>query len=409
MGTVARIFCPRCDDTVDPGAPPVRCARCGGVLEVLVDLSRITGDLADEIRRRPRGLWRWREFFPIAHERSVVSLGEGDTPLVHASRLGAEIGLERLYIKNDTILPTGSLKDRSVTVAVSHAREVKASVVAVSSTGNHAASLAAYAAAAGLAAVVMVPAGTAAAKVIQARPHGARVFAINAAFDRTATLFKQALEAFGWYSCLSTNPWRNEGKKSYAFETWERLDAEVPAWMIHPTAGGLGVSATWKGWRELNALGWARGVPRMVVAQAAAAAPIARAWEAGLPDPIPVTPADTVAESIAVGSPSLGWRALRALRATDGAAVACADHDILGAQALLARLEGIFCEPSAATSLAAAIALTREGRIRPSDLVVCAVTGHGLKQPEAAVARAEPLVTIDPSLSEVERHLQRIL
>ena len=147
----------------------------------------------------------------------------------------------------------------------------------------------------------------------------------------------------------------------------------------------------------------------MVVAQAAAAAPIARAWEAGLPDPIPVTPADTVAESIAVGSPSLGWRALRALRATDGAAVACADHDILGAQALLARLEGIFCEPSAATSLAAAIALTREGRIRPSDLVVCAVTGHGLKQPEAAVARAEPLVTIDPSLSEVERHLRRIL
>ena len=121
------------------------------------------------------------------------------------------------------------------------------------------------------------------------------MFAINAPFDRTATLFKQALEAFGWYSCLSTNPWRNEGKKSYAFETWERLDAEVPAWMIHPTAGGLGVSATWKGWRELNALGWARGVPRMVVAQAAAAAPIARAWEAGLPDPIPVTPADTVA------------------------------------------------------------------------------------------------------------------
>lgn len=148
--------------------------------------------------------------------------------------------------------------------------------MAVSSTGNHAASVAAYAAAAGLAAVVMVPAGTAAAKVIQARAHGARVIAINAPFDRTAALFKQALEAFGWYSCLSTNPWRNEGKKSYAFETWERLGPEVPAWMIHPTAGGLGVTATWKGWRELNALGWARGVPRMVVAQAAAAAPIAR-------------------------------------------------------------------------------------------------------------------------------------
>ncbi len=407
MGTVARIRCPRCDESVDRAAPPVGCPRCRGVLDADVDLSQIARGLAPEIRRRPRGLWRWREFLPIADLGAVVTLGEGDTPLVPAGRLGAEIGLERLYIKNDTVLPTGSLKDRSVTVALSHAREVKATTVAVSSTGNHAASVAAYAAAAGLKAIVMVPASTAAAKVVQARAYGARVVAVRGPFDRTAALCREALAAFGWYSCLSTNPWRNEGKKSYAFETWEQLDGEVPAWMIHPIAGGLGVALTWKGWRELNALGWARGMPRLVVAQAAAAAPIVRAWEAGVPDPIPVTPAETVAESIAVGSPSLGGRALDALRATGGAAVACADAEILVAQARLARFAGIFCEPAAATSVAAAAALAGQGRIQPQDLVVCTATGHGLKQPLDAAARAEPLLTIDPSLSELEGHLRR--
>lgn len=407
MGTLARIFCPRCDESVDRAAPPAACPRCRGVLEAEVDLSAVTPGLGAEIRRRPRGLWRWREFLPIADEDAVVTLGEGDTPLIHARRLGAEIGLERLYIKNDTVLPTGSLKDRSVTVALSHAREVKATTVAVSSTGNHAVSVAAYAAAAGLKAIVMLPAGTAPAKIVQARAHGARVVAVRGPFERTAALAREALAAFGWYSCLSTNPWRNEGKKSYAFETWEQLDGEVPAWMIHPIAGGLGVIATWKGWRELCTLGWARAMPRMVAAQSAAAAPIVRAWEAGLRDPVPVTPAETVAESIAVGSPSLGGRALDALRASGGAAVACADAEILAAQALLARLTGIFCEPAAATSLAAAVTLARQGRVRPRELVVCTVTGHGLKQPDGAAARAEPLLTIDPSLSELESHLRR--
>jgi threonine synthase len=352
-------------------------------------------------------MWRWREFLPIHDADAVVSLGEGDTPLIRARRLGAELGLERLYIKNDTLLPTGSLKDRSVTVAMSHAREVKASTVAVSSTGNHAASVAAYAAAAGLPAVVMVPGATAAGKVMQARASGATVVLVNGSFDQTAELFRQALRVFGWYPCASTNPWRNEGKKTYAFEAWEAFEGEVPAWMIHPTAGGLGVTATWKGWSELNRLGWAHGMPRLVAAQAAAAAPIARAWTAGLSQPVKLSPEPTVAESIAVGAPSLGGRALQALRATDGLGIACSDDEILAAQSLLARLEGVFCEPSAAASIAAARVLRRAGRIRATDLVVCTVTGHGLKQIDAAARHAAPPVTVSPSLSDLERHLRR--
>jgi threonine synthase len=406
MGTLERISCPACRIDVDPTAPPAPCPRCQGVLDAHVDLDTVQRSLADEIRRRPRGLWRWREFLPV-HDADVVSLGEGDTPLIHARRLGGELGLDRLYVKNDTLLPTGSLKDRSVTVALSHAREVKASTVAVSSTGNHAVSVAAYAAAAGLPAVVLVPAATAPAKVMQARACGATVVLVNGSFEQTAELFRQALRAFGWYPCASTNPWRNEGKKSYAFEAWEALGGEVPAWMIHPIAGGLGVTATWKGWRELNRLGWSPGMPRLVAAQAAAAAPIARAWTGGLAEPVALSPQPTVAESVAVGAPSLGARALQALWATDGLGVACSDDEILAAQSQLARLEGIFCEPAAALSIAAARVLRRAGRIRATDLVVCTVTGHGLKQVDAAAAHAAPTITVGPSLSDLERHLRR--
>jgi threonine synthase len=324
----------------------------------------------------------------------VLSLGEGDTPLVRSGRLSRETGIERLYVKNDTLLPTGSLKDRSATVALSRAREIKADAVGVSSTGNHAASVAAYAAAAGLPAVVMIPASTAAGKVMQARAYGATVIAVEASFDRTAALFREALEAFGWYSCLSSNPWRNEGKKSYAFETWDQLEGEVPDWMIHPIAGGLGVAACWKGWKELRRLGWTARAPRMAAAQSAAAAPIVAAFE-------------TIAESIAAGNPSLGWHCLRAIRETGGAAASATDADILGAQSLLARTTGIFCEPSSAASLAVAIILKRRGLIKPTDLVVCVATGHGLKQPDAAVLHAAPLHRVPPTLSAVENALTR--
>jgi threonine synthase len=406
MGIVRRLFCPRCAEPGDLAGPPVVCARCGAVMEVEVDLSHGARDLADQIRHRPRGLWRWREFLPVESPGAVVSLGEGDTPLVRSDRLSRETGVERLYVKNDTLLPTGSLKDRSVTVAISRAREVKAETVAVSSTGNHAASMAAYAAAAGLPCVVMVPAATAAGKVLQARVHGATVIAVDAAYDQTAALFREALKAFGWYSCLSSNPWRNEGKKSYAFETWEQLDGEAPDWMVHPIAGGLGVAACWKGWTELRQLGWTARIPRLVAAQASAAAPIVAAFEAGQDDVTPATPGLTVAESIAVGLPALGWHALRAIAASDGVAASATDEEILHAQSLLARTTGIFCEPSAAASLAVAITLRRHGLIRPTDLVVCVATGHGLKQPEAA-RPAAPLHRIEPSLAAVEKILPR--
>jgi threonine synthase len=404
VGRPARLGCPRCGEPGDLAGPPAVCARCGTVMEIETDLSFARPGLAERIRRRPRGLWRWHEFLPVEASRGV-SLGEGDTPLIHSPRLAAAAGLERLHVKNDTVLPTGSLKDRSVTVALTHARAVGARVVGVSSSGNHAASVAAYAAAAGLPCVVMVPAATSSAKVLQARAHGATLIAVRAPYDATAALFKEALKAFGWYSCLSTNPWRNEGKKSYAFEVWEDLRGETPDWMLHPIGGGLGVTACWKGWRELAALGWTRRVPRMVAAQPAAADPITRAFEAGRDDVTPVAARDTVAQAIAVGAPQLGWRCLDAVRRTGGTAASATDAELLDAQALLARTAGIYCEPSAAASLAVAMRLRREGRIKATDLVVCVVTGHGLKQPGAVETGV--MHSVDPTLAAVEAALTK--
>src|SRR5438552_580969 len=226
----------------------------------------------------------------------------------------------------------------------------------VMSTGNAAASVAAYSAAAGLKSVVMVPAGTATSKIIQARAYGATVVVIDGDFDYdVAKLYKAAVQEFGWYDCLSSNPYRDEGKKSYVHEMVDQLDGEIPDWVIHPTAGGTGIYAMWKGFKEFLSLGWISHAPRLVASQSAAAAPIVAAFVKGLRDVEPVVARETIAESIQVGNPvSLGWRALAALRESKGTAVALGDEEILQAQSLTGHLAGLFAEPAAATSVAAA-------------------------------------------------------
>jgi threonine synthase len=180
-------------------------------------------------RSRDRSIWGWFDFFPVADRSSIVSLGEGNTPLIHAARLGEKLGIANLYLKNDTVLPTGSLKDRSNSVGLSVARELGFKTAAVMSTGNAAASVAAYSAAAGIKSVVMVPKGTAPSKIIQARAYGATVIVVDGDFDyEVAKLYKAAIQEFGWYDCLSSNPYRDEGKKSYAYEMAYQLDGRLP-------------------------------------------------------------------------------------------------------------------------------------------------------------------------------------
>ena len=329
--------------------------------------------------------------------------------MIHATRLGAELDIPRLYLKNDTVLPTGSLKDRSNSVGISKAKELGFAVATVMSTGNAAASVAAYAAAAGMRSVVMVPVGTAPSKIIQARAYGATVVVIDGDFDNeVAKLYKAAILEFGWYDCLSSNPYRDEGKKSYSYEMVDQLNGEIPDWVIHPTAGGTGIYAMWKGFQEFRSLGWIQSVPRLVASQSEAAAPISVAFEKGLLDIEPVVARETVAESIQVGNPvSLGWRALSALRESNGTAVPLSDEEILDAQSLTARLAGVFAEPAAATSVAAAKKLRESGVIRADDLVICNLTGHGLKQPGAIRMSEKEFAPIAPTLAALREKVNK--
>src|SRR3990172_8393415 len=400
--------CPSCGES--PASKTVfHCGRCKRVLEVNVEFARLTrADFQTMRDSRDHSIWRWFDFFPVEDRGSIVSLGEGGTPLIHAARLGERLHIPNLYLKNDTVLPTGSLKDRSNSVGLSVGKELGFTTAAVMSTGNAAASVAAYSAAAGLKSVVLVPKGTAPSKIIQARAYGATVIVVDGNFDyEVARLYKAAVQEFGWYDCLSSNPYRDEGKKSYAYEFVDQLDGRIPDWVIHPTAGGTGIYAMWKGFKEFLSLGWIERAPKLAAAQSEAAAPIVAAFEKGLADVEPVVARETVAESIQVGNPAaLGWRALAALRESKGTAVALSDEEILEAQLLTGSLAGIFAEPAAATSVAAARKLRERGVIGRDDLVVCNLTGHGLKQPEAVRIQDSELRPIAPTLEALREQIR---
>ena len=409
MGILNSLRCPKCGhEAVSPTA--FQCVECRSIMETQVDIHHLTRSDFETMRQsRDRSIWRWFDFFPVEKRSSIVSLGEGDTPLIAARRLGEKLGIPDLYLKNDTVLPTGSLKDRSNSVGISVAREWGTKTAAVMSTGNAAASVAAYAAAAGIESIVMVPKGTAPSKIVQARTYGAKVIVVDGDFDNeVGKLYKTALKEFGWYDCLSSNPYRDEGKKSYAYEMVDQMDGRVPDWVIHPTAGGTGIYAMWKGYKELLSLGWIEGAPKLVAAQSEAAAPIVAAFQKGLTEIEPVIARETVAESIQVGNPvSIGWRALAALKESGGMAVALSDGEILQAQVLIGSLAGIFAEPAAATSLAAAKKLRDRGVMDRNDIVVCNLTGHGLKQPEAIRLSETEFAPIAPRLNALREKIGR--
>ncbi len=403
MGIVKGFRCAKCGAEYPADRRTFACDGCGIVLEVQMDLAGVAARREEILARADRRIWRWLEFLPIADPGHIVSLGEGSTPLVRSEALCRAAGLNRLYIKNDGLLPTGSLKDRSNSVGISKAKEWKVQTTAVVSTGNAAASVAAYSAAAGMRAVVIVPESTAPEKVAQAATYGATIVRFRGSFEGAHHMYRDALKAFGWYDCLSSNPFRCEGKKTYAFETWQDL-GEVPAWTFHPTAGGTGLVATWKGFRELKELGWMAALPRTALVQAAAAAPMVKAFDAGSSEIHGVVAGETVAESIKVGRPSsMAWRALQAVRESGGRCVAVTDEEMLRAQALLAQKAGILGEPTGAASLAGAIKLREQGIVHPDDLVVCMMTGHGLKQPAALAHHFRLPDPIEPTLAALER------
>ena len=356
-----------------------RCEKCGGLLEVKFNLS----DRSPNWKKRSLSVWKYKELLPIDRQESIVSLGEGGTGLHHCKRLGKKLGLKKLYVKNEGENPTGSFKDRGMTVAVSKAVEKHRKRVICASTGNTSASLAAYSAKAGLDCIVFIPKGKIApGKMIQVIMHGARIVEVDGDFDKALEIVvKLVADRKDLYLMNSVNPYRLEGQKTLGFEIHDQLDGQSPDAVFLPVGNGGNISAVWKGFNELQQLGLSRDKPRMIGIQAAKAAPIVHAIRNHASRVLPVAKAETIATAIRIGSPVNWPKVLRAIRDSNGTAETVTDIQILNAQTQLARDEGIFVEPASAASIAGLEKIVEDKKIDRNDTIVCVTTGHGLKDP----------------------------
>lgn len=341
----------------------------------------------------------YQRYLPFSGADPVVTLNEGHTPLIRADRLAEAIapgaGLA-LYLKYEGLNPTGSFKDRGMTAAVTHAVQEGAHTIICASTGNTAASAAAYAARAGLRCLVLVPEGKIAlGKLAACLAYGAEVIAIDGSFDDALEMVRAIVERHPIVLVNSVNPWRLQGQKTGAFEICDQLGGRAPDWHCLPVGNAGNITAYWLGYREYE-----RGLPRLLGGQAAGAAPIVLGQ--------PVARPETIATAIRIGNPARWREALEALDESDGIITAVSDRDILAAWRLLASLEGVFVEPASATGLAALKQQIEAGEIDPSGkTAVCVLTGHGLKDPDTALNQAAAPHTLPATLEALEGYLQQ--
>jgi len=381
--------CIECGEKFDINSRFYTCSKCGGLLEVELELNKIKLK-SKWFSQQPR-VWKYRAFMPVIDDSKIVSLGEGGTPLVRCDRLAKEVGVRELYIKFEGANPTGSFKDRGMTVGVTKALEFGVKTVACASTGNTSASLAAYAAKAGLRCVVLLPKGNVAlGKLAQTLVYGAQVLAIKGNFDDALAMVRKLCEEKKEiYLLNSLNPFRPQGQKSIGFEIADQLGWEVPDRVVVPMGNCANIWAIYKGFFELDSIGLTKGIPKMVGIQAEGAKPIVDAIKRGLDKFEPVKKPETIATAIRIGNPVNGPKAIRAIRFSDGTAEAVSDREIIKAQKSMARLEGIGAEPASASTIAGLKKLVREKTIKQDERVVCVATGHLLKDPEEAVKVAE--------------------
>ncbi len=405
---VTHLACTGCGRFDSPGAWEYACRKCGGIREVAYDYDAVAEDLRPEhlATDSRRDLRRYLPLLPVPSDARTTPLTIGPSPIVDAPRLARALGVSRALIKDDGRLPTSSLKDRSSFVGTARALRQGHRVIAGASTGNAAASLAGLGASLGLDVVVFVPASSPSAKLAQAMAYGARVLRVDGDLGTAHALCVEASARYGWYDCSpATNPFLIEGKKTCGHEIAEQLqDAELPDWVVMSAGDGCSLAGTWKGLWEMRRIGHLERLPRMLAVQAAGAAPLARAFDAGT-EHVERVEARTVADAIGIDLPRNPLKVLRAVRMSAGAFVRVSDPDLLSWVPRLAQLSGVFGEPAAAAAVAGVATARAAGIIAREETVLCVAAGHGLKDME----RSPPAMPMpDPVAPSVEAIAERL-
>lgn len=380
MASRYSLVCSQCQTRFDPGTPQTYCQACASPILARYDPRTIT-IAREEVTKRPRGVWRWRELLPVNEESLFLTLGEGDTPLLCLERTGRRLGLEHLMLKDESINATGTFKARGMVVAISKAVELGLREFVIPTAGNAGGALAAYAALSGCKAHVYMPADTPLANQREVQLMGADLHLVDGLINDAAKLARAAAQEHGWFD-VSTfkEPFRVEGKKTMGFELAQDLGWQLPDVILYPTGGGTGLVGMWKAFDELEALGWIGSKrPRMVSIQAEGCAPVVKAFATGAKRAETWQNAATLASGLRVPTVFADRLVLSALRESQGTALTVSDQEIIAAQKLLAAHEGIFAAPEGAATLAALEKLVAQKWVEKDEKIVLFNTGTGLK------------------------------
>lgn len=383
MSNFSHLECSECGEEFAAEQIQTYCKKCLAPLLAVYDLPAVRKVLdRDEISRRPAGMWRWKELLPVHNPDYIITLGEGDTPLLHLTRLGADLGLSQLYVKDESQNPTGTFKARGLAAAISKATELGIRKVIIPTAGNAGGALAAYAARGGLEASIYMPKDTPQANVIECRMAGAKITLVDGLISDAARLAGEKARLEGWFD-VSTfkEPYRVEGKKIMGYEVAEAFGWQLPDVIVYPTGGGTGLVGMWKAFQELETLGWLEKTsrPRMVTVQAAGCAPVVKAFHSGAQSCEYWDGAQTIATGLRVPKSFADRLILRCLRESSGTALAVSDEEINESQKRLAASEGIFAAPEGAATVSAVNRLASEGWLMPEERIIIFNTGTGLK------------------------------
>ena len=404
MSRVKSLKCRECGEGY-PIEPINVCEFCFGPLEVDYDYDLIRKNISkDKIKSGPLTIWRYKDLLPIENQ-NIIDIGTGFTPLTKATKLGNHLGLNNLYIKNDSVNPTYSFKDRVVSVATTKAVEFEFKTLACVSTGNLMGAVAAHGAKAGMETVVLFPSNLEQAKIVNSSIYGPTLVAIHCTYDEVNRLGSEIADNNPWaFVNINMRPYYAEGSKTLGYEVAEQLDWSVPAHCIVPAASGELHTKIWKGFQEMEEVGLLEKVnSKMHLAQALGCSPIVKAYNNNESQVTPVKP-DTIVKSLAIGNPAAGSYALETLKETSGAAVAISDSKVIEGIQLLAETEGIFTETAGGVVISAVKELAENGIIKPDELAVAYITGNGLKTFEVVESTVESIYS-KPDYGDLKKTL----